>query len=394
MASRSQSPTQPMQTMQGQLVPSSSVNPLEFARATRRMRFLQFNGAFAGLGFTDTIKILRTGIISELTIQGSGTVTIALPTGVAATTQRWPYDMIKACRFAANGQSQLINVSGAKLKAYELLHRGDLNDRGVTQAIGGAFPGTNRNQGTLSLNSESWGLGSNVSAVSAGAYSFNLEWIVPIAYNQSNLVGAIFAQTSSTDLTLAIDWAPVTDLFTLTLTATAVVAMTLKVLATLYTIPQNPQGGIFIPDLSAFHALQQSRVTPGTGVNELVLIGQGVGRQLLRIYTQVWNGAPSTIQAVNDTNFGQFGLRFGGNDTPELLPSGSFAAQIQERTTSSDLSAFFGFLSLDFVSEFAFRDAYDEGTASELRLIVELLGALTSPSIEYVQETLASGVAA
>ena len=395
MASRNQAPTVQTQTMQGQTVPVSSVNPLEFARATRRQRFQQYNSAWAGNGATDTVKILRTGILSELQIELSGTVTITLGGGTAATTSRWPYDLIKACRFAANGQSQLINVSGLKLKAYEMMRKSDLNDRGVVQAFGGAYPGTSKSQGTLSLNQESWGIGSGVTAIPAAAYSFDLQWIVPIAYDQTNLVGAIFAQTSSTDLTLAIDWAPITDLFVLTGAATAVIAATLRVIGTLFTIPTNPQGGIFIPDLSAFHALQQSRVTPTQGVNELTLIGQGVGRQLLRIFAQTWVGAaPQTIQAVNNTNFGQFGLRFGGNDTPENLLTGSIAAFIQERTFSSDLAGQWGFLSLDFVSEFAFRDAYDEGTASEMRLLLELLGNPTTPSVEYVQETLASGVSA
>jgi len=388
-------PTVATQTMQGQVVPVSSVNPLEFARATRRQRFAQYNSAWAGNGSTDTVKVLRTGIISELQIELSGTVTITTPTGSAATTQRWPYDLIKACRFAANGQSQLINVSGLKLKAYEMMRKSDLNDRGVAQFVGGAFPGTAKTQGTLALNTESWGIGSGVTAITAGSYSFDLQWLVPIAYDQTNLVGAIFAQTSSTDLTLAIDWAPITDLFALTGTATAAISATLKVLGTLYTIPTNPQGGIWIPDLSAFHALQQSRVVPAQGVNELSLIGQGVGRQLLRIFAQTWVGAtPQTILPVNNTNFGQFGLRFGANDTPENLNSASIAAFIQERTNSVDLAGVWGFLSLDFVSEFAFRDAYDEGTASELRLLLEILLAQTSPAVEYVQETLASGVAA
>lgn len=391
---KTQPVSQPRQVMQGQVVAPSSVNPTEFAKATRRMRFLQNNAAYAGLGATDTVKINRTGIISELLIQASGTVTVTLNAGTAASTSRWPYDLIKNCRFAANGQAQLINVSGTKLKVFEIMRRGDITDRGVVQAIGGASPGTARSQGTLAMNSESWGIGSNVSAIAGGAYSFNLEWVVPIAADQGTLVGAIFAQTSSTDLTLSIDWAPVADLFTLTGAATAVVALTLKVLSTVYTIPSDGRGGIFIPDLSAFHTLTQSSITnAGTGVNELTLIGQGAGRQLLRIYSQVWNGAAPAIFAVNDTNYGQFGLKFGASDQPEQLGSGSLAAMVQERTYNSDLAAFFGFLSLDFASEFAYRDSYDEGTASEIRLVVELLGVLTNPRVEYVQETIASGVA-
>jgi hypothetical protein len=52
-----------------------------------------------------------------------------------------------------------------------------------------------------------------------------------------------------------------------------------------------------------------------------------------------------------------------------------------------------GFGILDWASEHAFRDSIDEGAATELRLLVEIANgvSLTSPAIQYVQETLFSG---
>src|SRR5215470_6506197 len=195
----------PTQVMQGIEVPTSSVNPREFMRLTRRISFVEKNlAAFAGLGFTDTIPILQTGVLSGLMLQFSGQLVVALPTGTCATTGRWPYDMVKAMRFSANGQSNLINCHGQKLKAREIMQRGDLTDRGVARGIGGASPGTSVQQGTLSLNTENWGLGQNVTAI-VGApttYNVNLEWYVPVAFDDLTLQGAIFAQTSATDLYL------------------------------------------------------------------------------------------------------------------------------------------------------------------------------------------------
>ncbi len=391
----------PTQVMQGIEVPATSVDPQGFFRATRRLSFQMKGGAYAGLGQTDNIPILQTGIIAGLTIRAMGTVTVTLGGGTAATTPRWPYDLIRAVRVSANAQSNLINCSGWKLKMRDLMARGDLSDRGVTQGIGGASPGTSTNQGTMSLASEQWGLGSNVTAIPGAptVYTFDLEWFVPIAFDQVNLLGAIFAQTSATDLNMAIDWAPATDLFVLTGAATAVVACNYQVEGTVYSIPQGPNGDVIVPDLSVFHSLVQTRyATPSTGLNEIRLSGQGVGRQLLRVFGQTWNvaGGVSGPIAVTDTNYGQIGWRYGGNDTPEIWPQGSGVShlnrQLIERTFNSDLGAR-GVWCIDFASENAFRDTVDEGAATELRVLLEIGSgvALSSPFVEYVQETAFAG---
>src|SRR4051794_38827928 len=104
----------PNMQMQGIVVPSSSVQPAEFFRRTRRLTVLTNTRTYAGLGLTDTISILQTGIIAGLTLRFTGTLTVNLAAGTAATTNRWPYDLIRRLRFSANGQSNLINCSGMK----------------------------------------------------------------------------------------------------------------------------------------------------------------------------------------------------------------------------------------------------------------------------------------
>lgn len=391
---------QPTQIMQGIEVPVSSVDPQNFFRLTRRLNVTQKTFNYSGLGFTDNIPILQTGIVSGLVIKFSGVLTVTLGGGTAASTMRWPYDLIKACRFSANGQSNLINCSGAKLKAREIMARGDLTDRGVTNGIGGASPGTQRNQGTMALANESWGVGQAVTAIPGAPtnYAVELEWYVPVAFDDLTLTGAIFAQTSATDLNLAIDWAPSTDLFVLTGAATATLTGAVTVQAKLYTIPQAPNGQVIVPDLSTFHSLIQTRYsTPSNGLNEVRLSGQGVGKQLLRLYWQFWNGSGAGAPlAVNATNFSQIGWRFGGNDTPEIYPDGRIHSYSVEKVFNSDLCTYQGFSAIDFASEHAFRDSVDEGTATELRFLTEVPQAvtLTSPYIEYVQETLSLGAAA
>jgi hypothetical protein len=388
----------PTMTMQGIEVPTSNVNPKTFFQLTRRQNVAQNTFTYAGLGLVDHVEMRQTGIVAGVMVKFSGSLVITLNSGTAATTMNWPYNLLKTAKFSANGQSNLINASGQTLKAREIMHRGDLTDRGVIRGVGGASPGTQVQQGTMSLNNESWGVGQNVSAIAGGTYSVELEWWIPVAFDEVTLTGAIFAQTSATNLDLELDWASTTDLFTLTGAATAVLTGTIVAESRLYTIPEVGNGQVVVPDLSVFHSLIESRNTSiGNTVNEVRLAGQGVGKQLMRLFGQLWNGSGAGAPLpVNATNFGQIGWRFGSNDTPEVWPDGRANAYYTEKLWDCDLSSLQGFFSIDWASENAFRDTVDEGTATELRLLLEVPSGvtLTSPVLKYVQEILSVGSAA
>src|SRR5260221_4879923 len=151
-------PPVPTQVMQGIEVPASSIQPAEFFKLTRRLRFPEKTiAAFAGLGSTDNIPVLQTGIISGITLQFQGNLAVNLAAGTAATTGRWPYDLIRAVRLSANGQSNLINVHGGKLQSREIAAPGDLTDRGVSRGTGGAHPHTPGTPGTRTPNTRNRG---------------------------------------------------------------------------------------------------------------------------------------------------------------------------------------------------------------------------------------------
>jgi|SRR5580700_2931375 hypothetical protein len=388
----------PTQTLQGIEVPAANVDAAGFFKATRRQKILQDTRTIQGPGLTDTISVLASGIISGFQLKFSGSLVITLNSGTCASSPRFPYDIIKACRFSANGQSNLINCSGAKLKARQIMGRGALTDRGVVRGVGGASPGTQVNQGTMSLNNESWGIGSNVTAIAGGTYDVELEWYIPVAFDDKFLAGAIFAQTSATALEIAIDWDTIADLFTLTGAATAVLTGTLYTTSEQYTIPTAGNGSVIVPDLSTFHAMTQFRYSSlGTGANEIRLSGQGVGKQLLRTFSQIWNGAaPGAPLVRNATNFGQVAWLYGGNTQPETYQDGRCQAYWNESTFDADLNSIWGFGIHDFVKENAFRDSVDEGAATELRLLETIQSgvSLSNAYCEVVQEFQAIGAAA
>jgi hypothetical protein len=379
----------PVVTFQGIDVPAEAVNPTAFYALTRRHRFPEFNKAFAGLGLTDNIELKKSDIIAGLRVRFSGQLVIALPTGTAATTMRWPYDLVKAFRLTANGQSNLINISGLKAKA-RFAMAGDFSDRGVAQTVGAASV----NQGTLSNASELWGVGAGAAAIAANTYPVELEWNIDIAEDERDLAGAIFAQTSTMDITLAVDYEQAANLFVLTGTATATLTGNLIVETEKFSIPVV-NGQFVVPNLSLFHSVIQTRYTAlAQGENEIRLIGQGAGKQLLRVFYQVWNGgAPQTPLAATAANYGPQSWRYGTNETPETYLDGRSMRQRNEEEYAVDVGNVWGFLAHEFAVIAAFRDTVDMGQTSELRIVTNLVPALTNPAIEYVQETIFSAAA-
>lgn len=382
----------PQRYMQGIAVPASSVRPAEFFARTRRHTTLEASRAFGGgvgLGGQDTFELRKSDILAGAYLRFSGTLTIALPTGTAASTARWPYDMIRQLRFTANGQSNIINCSGAKLKVRQFMARDNRNDRGVQQAVAGSV----RNQGTLADSCENWGVGSAAPSLGAGSYPVELEFFIPVAEDQVDLAGAIFAATSSTDLTITVDYANVSDLFTLTGTATANLTGSVQLVAVKYSIPIGSDGQIVVPDLSTFHSLIQSRQASGlaNAENEVRLVGQGAGKSLLRCYYQVWNGAPVPAPLpMMASNFGKQSWRYAGNETPDEYFDGQIMRLVNESIYNNDIGGVWGFACHEFAAENAFRDVVDMGTTSELRLGITIQNgvALNNPAVEYVTESI------
>ncbi|MEV4557792.1 hypothetical protein AB0K51_12420 [Kitasatospora sp. NPDC049285] len=380
--------TGPVRYMQGIAVPSESVRPPEFFARTRRKTFSEGSQAWGGFGTQNTWELKKSDIISSAIIRFTGSLVVTPGSGTVASTSRWPYDMLKAVRFTANGASNVINASGLKLKAREFMKKSDFTDRGVPQTVTGASV----QNGTFSSASESWGVGSNTSALANGTYNVDLYWIVPIAEDEIDLAGAIFAATSSTDLTIQVDSELASNLFTLTGNGAVALTGTMQVTTVKYSVPIGSDGQIVVPDLSLFHSFIQSRTTQlGNGEIESRLIGQGAGKTMLRTLFQTWNGAGvgSPLQ-MNATNYGKIAWRYGSNETPDEYLTGSHLRFVNERMYNTDVGGVWGVGCIDFANENAFRDAVDMGTTSDLRLVTTYQSGLTltNAALEYVQETI------
>jgi len=381
--------------LQGTFVPQATIDPTGFMAATDQLTTQTKVEAFPGFGGQTDIVMPQVGIISAVVLNFTGSLVVTPGGGSVASTARWPYDLFRRVQFTANGQTNLLNASGWEYRVREFMSRGDLNDRGVERGIGGASPGTTRRQGTLSLATEDWGVGCNVSAIAGATYPVYLSIVLPIAVDQVTMTGSIFAQTAATDLSIKINWATQADLFTLAGGGTAALTGSLSVTPIAYAIPSDGAGGILIPDLSVFHSLVSTKYGPvQNGDNEVRVLGQGQGKTLGRIFFRTWNGATPAPLAMNDTNFGSIAWRYGLNDTPRVHPNGRAIAYSNERLYSVDIASLHGFACIDFMHENALRDMVDLTTATEARLVVNIAQGVSvsaSAAIEYCQELLFMG---
>jgi len=380
--------------IQGISAPGVTINPPLFYAATRRMRFNQVTTqAFAGLGSTDPVTLRQTGIVSSLEVRVSGTLTTTVA-DVTAMSARWPYGLAKRFKLSANGQSNLIDARGLTVKCHELATNPECSDRGITKFAGAVA----QTQGTLAMASENWGtspggnqLGPRHTPGAVGVFTFDLTYVIPVAADPVSLVGAVFAQTTGTNLTLEIEWETEVNLLTIG-GATTAWAVNYEVSSIAYSIPQV-NGQFVVPDVTTFHQLSEFRRAGLTaGDNEILLPGVGVGRKLLRIYGQVTDtigGVLSVPIPLTAATYGGFAWRYGGNDTPEQWANGQTMRYTQERLTGSDIgSPVWAMWLYDFASENALRDVVDEGQTSDLRLVVNLVAAPAAGAVQVAQETL------
>ena len=376
---------------QGIPVASEGVNPQAFFALTRRKREPEAARGFAGIGLTDNVTIRKSDILSAIRVRFSGSIVVTPGTGTVATTAAFPYGLLKRAQLTANGQSNLIDANGIHLKAREFMADPDLTDRGVSRTVGGSTV----TQGTLSKNSENWGLGQSATAIGAGTYAVELDFVIPVAEDDRDLSGAIFCQTSSMDINLQLQWANLNDLFVLTGNATAAVTGNIVVETEKFSIPVV-NGIMVVPDLSLFHSMVLTTYTSvANGENQVRLIGQGAGKQLLRLWFRVLNGANPVPLAVNAANYGLQSWVYGTNERPESYQDGQSIREQNEFVYGQDIAAVWGIASHEFALRNAFRDTVDMGQTSELRLSTAIQNAvvLTSPVLEYVQETVfAAGV--
>lgn len=389
MVAATLTPSAPL--IQGVAAPEVTVDPDAFYAATRRLRFpMRALTAIAGLGSTDSTQLRQTGIVGLLEVRIKGSVVFGGTIAGTSMSYEWPHNLARAFRLSANGQSNLIQARGLMVRALEYVTNPKIDDTGLAATFGS----TAVSAGSMKMPTDDWGtsagnaLNPGATVAATGTYTVDLTYFVPVYADPVSLVGAVYAQSAATNLSLDIDWNTQNALLTLGGSATVAFNLSYKVTGRAFSIPQV--GGKFVvPDLSQFHQIAEFRQGGlAQGVNEPLLPGTGVGRKLLRLMFNVYSGSPSVPLAMTDANYSTVGWAYGGNDVPEAYPLGGDLRAANFRDAGVDLGGQWGIGLWDFASQFALRDVVDEGATSDLRVQIGLVNSPTSGFAQIAQETL------
>lgn len=174
------------------------------------------------------VQLPQTGIVSKLQITFTGTLTVA--TAAVTSSDQWPYNLLKLFKLSINGQNDLFSCDGADLATLR-----DVRYPSYAEATD-VFPGT---------------VGGGDS-IAVGTYTLFLTWEVPIAMDDTSLVGALFAQSSSTAITVNVNQALNSELFTAN-PANATIAGTFLVTPTSFEVPYDDKGNLVLPDVTKLH---------------------------------------------------------------------------------------------------------------------------------------------
>jgi hypothetical protein len=377
--------------IQGVATPELTVAPELFYPATRRLRYpMKSLTAIAGLGSTDSTQLRQTGIVAGLEVRVAGGMVFGGTIAGTSMTFEWPFNLVREFRLSANGQSNLIKCRGLTVRGLEFASNAKLDDTGLTATFGA----TAVTFGTLKLPSDDWGtnasnsLNPGATVAAAATYTVDLTYFVPVAADYITLIGAVYAQSSATNLTLDIDWNTQAALLVLGGAATFSQTLQYSVVGQVFSIP-NVGGRFVVPDLSQFHQVAEARQAGlGQGTNEPLLSGTGVGRKLLRVLFNVYSGASPAPLAMNAANFNVVGWAYGGADVPEGYATGTNLRALNIRQAGVDLGGSWGIGMWDFASAFALRDVVDEAATSDLRLQIGLVNSPTAGFAQIAQETL------
>lgn len=204
------------------------INPL-FLRNTRQ-NIMQLPSKAFTLDTTTQFDLPKAGYLSRLFLTIKGTMTLTAADNAIAmkdTHDSQPFGLIKELRIKLNSGTTLIKVPGYHLYLLNLLRQ-----RSQFPDVGGASLDAGY------ANSRPYAFANVASgAGTANTWRFTLQ--VPIALNELDLEGLILLQTSDTIVTVEIEWAKDSDLFTLGGGETAVWAGSVYPAMEIFSVPSS-----------------------------------------------------------------------------------------------------------------------------------------------------------
>lgn len=340
------------------------INPGLFNQLTSRVIFDPINYALPAFGNYQNTQLLQVGLVSSINMIVKGTITTVGATVTIAPTAHYPWDLISV-QISGNGQNNFISCTGWDLTLrLRAASRAYVDDYSSFPAAGGS-----------PFNA-------------AAAVAFTLAYKIPIAMDDTTLVGALYAQSEATNLVLKVTTSNAADLFNIT-AGTLAISGTVYIEEEIFEVPYDPQHPdvLVIPDLTVLHGLvsNDNAVASQTTLDTQLFRINGQLERLI-FYTVDLSTAAAPAFSIT-TAYTQAQLIYGSNQNPYTFnPMG-----MQRFRNNRDYRVVYpdGTFCLDFVADNPARDLVLLEGVTNLRLRTQYVAAPTGGSfVHFVQETL------
>lgn len=245
----------------------------------------------------------RTGLLANLFLRVEGTLTVTLNGGTAvlkADQYNKPYGLIDRFSLKTNNSTSIVDVTG-----HGLFLRNLMDDNQFLDILASSMVEAQTDNPTYQF------------ATSAGANPVAFTLKVPVVTNDRDLIGLILLQNGETLVTANIDWADVSNLFTLTGGATVDFTGNAHMTMEYFDVPAQKAD---YPNLSLVHTLLEDTIAiDGTGTTDYQIPR---GNIYQRLYHRILlNGAPAAA-----TDIEQLWLQYNQSISPYAIESKDFLA--------------------------------------------------------------------
>jgi len=360
------------------------INPGLFNQLTSRVIFDPINFPLPSPGNYVQNQLLQVGIIGSinLIIEGSIDWTTA---NIDAVSARYPWDLI-AVQLSGNGQNNFVNCQGSDLR---------LRMAAANRAFldGSSF----------------WPDAATLAGGSSGSEDFRLCYKIPVAMDDTTLVGALYAQSEATNLTYKVSTAALADLFDLTGSPDITISATVFLEEEIFEVPYDPShpDTLVIPDLTVLHGLvaNDNAVASQTSLDTQLFRING---QMERLFFYTVDKSTAVAGIVPDADYDRSQLIYGSNQQPYTFDPMPMLSWRNNRDYRVPLASVLdgansglwvppftgvpipsGVYCLDFVADNSARDQVLLEGVTNLRLRTDFSSAPTGGSyVHFVQETL------
>jgi hypothetical protein len=339
-----------------------------------------------GLGGQGTdVRIPQVGLLAAIRILFTGSLVIAGGGSVTATYQ-WPHNLFKRVALNVNGQTGVIGVEGADLRARR--QRTYRNPR--DQVIAGP---------AIDVNTAAYAAGYSPvgdpapGVIANGTYSVQLVYDIPITHDDYNLIGALYAQSDSNAFLWRFEPAAAADLFTLAGGSTAVLTGSIAWTFTIYDIPEaDTERGrmVLLPSMQWLHGmLGYNQAFTNTGEVTVALIR--TAGQLLATYVYMDSGGNAVLDPVSAS---EIRFQYGGNRRPRVFNPPVILIEKNAHDYNGRILRAMGYFVLDNEVDNPVRDLVYPKGITEAGVVVVIPTTVTlgsNPRGHAVEETMFPG---